>query len=71
MGRAPEPQLVCEFANKWDQYGAQSFSSDHQQKATRSTQNHAEVGDLTAVDMARIIDRLTTPELNRWELDQS
>ncbi|EAU71797.1 hypothetical protein BL107_13355 [Synechococcus sp. BL107] len=28
-------------------------------------------GDLTAVDMARIIDRLTTPELNRCELDQS
>jgi YD repeat-containing protein len=28
-------------------------------------------GDLTAVDMARIIDRLTNPELNRCELDES
>ena len=28
-------------------------------------------GELTAVDMARIIDRLTTPELNRCELDRS
>ena len=28
-------------------------------------------GDLTAVDMARIIDRLTKPELNRCELEQS
>ena len=28
-------------------------------------------GDLTAVDMARIIDRLTNPELNRCELDQA
>ena len=27
--------------------------------------------DLTAVDMARILDRLTTPELIRCELDQS
>ena len=27
-------------------------------------------GDLTAVDMARIIDRLTNPELNRCELDE-
>ena len=26
-------------------------------------------GELTSIDMARIVDRLTQPELNRCELD--
>ena len=35
----------------------------------KTTLKWDENGELTSIDMARIIDRLTQPELNRCELD--
>ena len=37
----------------------------------KTTLKWDENGDLTAVDMARVIDRLTQPELARCDLDLS
>ena len=35
----------------------------------KTTLKWDENGELTSIDMARIIDRLTQPELNRCDLD--
>ena len=45
-------------------------SSTQQPPAQRKTTlKWDEYGELTSIDMARIIDRLTQPELNRCDLD--
>ena len=45
-------------------------SSTQQPPAQRKTTlKWDENGELTSIDMARIIDRLTQPELNRCDLD--
>ena len=45
-------------------------SSTQQPPAQRKTTlKWDENGELTSIDMARIIDRLTKPELNRCDLD--
>ena len=45
-------------------------SSTQQPPAQRKTTlKWDENGELTSIDMARIIDRLTHPELNRCDLD--
>ena len=45
-------------------------SSARQPPAQRKTTlKWDENGELTSIDMARIIDRLTQPELNRCDLD--
>ena len=47
---------------------AERASSQHpaQRKTTLKWDDN---GELTSIDMARIIDRLTQPELNRCDLD--
>ncbi|MEC8688143.1 MAG: hypothetical protein VXX57_01505 [Cyanobacteriota bacterium] len=46
-------------------------ASSHPPAQRKTTLKWDQNGELTAVDMARIVDRLTHPELQRCEIDPS
>ena len=48
---------------------AGQFSTQQPPAQRKTTLKWDDNGELTSIDMARIIDRLTQPELNRCDLD--